>query len=257
MIYIGIPAHDERHTIGVLMWSVRKVLLEEEQDFHLMVVDDGSTDGTSDVLEPYRDVLPLTIVRHEARRGYAASVERLVREVLDRSDYHKRDGLITLEADFTHAPGTVPEMLRRFQSGADLVVGAPRERRAVPRRIRVGRWGASFLTDGLPTPPEVEDPLCGFRLYRLFLLQRALEDLPSPEAPLLHHGGWAANAELLIRVWPHVRQWDQVDVTVDYSRRYRGSRFRLLPELWELYRASRDERLEAEAPRPAAHDRAS
>lgn len=249
MIYIGLPVHDERHTVGVLMWRIRKVMVDEGLDFRMVVVDDGSTDATAEVLEPYRRILPLTVLTHEERRGYAASLDRIVRHVLEDSDYHRRDALVTLQADFTHDPGAISEMVRRFQSGADLVLGAPARRNGPePLRLRLGRKAAAALARPLPVPDGVEDPLGGFRLFRLFLLYRAIGDLPSPDAPLFRYDGWAANLELLMAAAPHVRQAEQVEYDLDYSRRYRESRFRLASELWDLFRARRDDRLRREPP---------
>lgn len=248
MIYIGIPVHDERHTIGVLLWKLRKLMLEEDLDFRLLVVDDASTDGTSEVLEPYRRILPLEVFRNETRRGYGGSLERVVREALARSDYHKRDALLTLQGDFTDTPDAVSRMVRHFQSGADLVLGVPEDPRGLPRKVRLARRAASWLSGSLPVPPEVRDPLSGFRLYRLFVLRRALEALPDPDEPLLRHEGWAANAELLTAAWPHARRTEQVGYTPDYRRRYRESRFRLVPQLWQVFRAGRDERLRERLP---------
>ena len=47
---------------------------------------------------------------------------------------------------------------------------------------------------------------------------------------------------LLSAVSPYVRRSEQVDVSIDYSRRYRTSRFRALPELWSVFRASKEVR---------------
>ena len=46
MIYICIPALDEARTIGVLLWRIRQVMEEFPRDYHVLVLDDGSTDDT-------------------------------------------------------------------------------------------------------------------------------------------------------------------------------------------------------------------
>lgn len=261
MIYVGIPVHDERHTIGPLLWRIRQLLSDRVRDFHLLVLDDGSSDGTSEVLESYGRVLPVTVLRHESRRGYAASLERLIRTAVDRSEYPKRDALVTLQADFTDAPEAIPRMIRRFQGGADLVVCGPspssdeapedgdeeeepgREPAPEPRPVRLARLVARFVARGLPVPPEVSDPFGSLRLYRLFLLAHALDEAPDEASRLLTQEGWAANAELLLAVWPHVRRATEVASPPDYGRRYRDSRFRTVSELWSLGRAARHPRV--------------
>lgn len=240
MIYIGVPVHNEERTAGVLLWRIRKLLSEGGPEFRVVVVDDASTDETPEVLAPYDSVLPLTLIRHDERRGYAASTERIVREVLDTSDYHKRDALITLQADFTEAPEVIPRMVKSFQGGTDLVAAYPEEEEGTPRAVRWGRKGARFLLGGTPDLEGVEDPFCGFRLYRLFLLERAIDDLPEGRDRLLRHDGWAANAGMLASVRPHVRQLEQVPFHRDYGRRYRNTRFRLVRELWDLWKLRRE-----------------
>jgi glycosyltransferase involved in cell wall biosynthesis len=245
VIYVTLPVHNEQHTIGVLMWKIRKVFADLGRDFRILVLDDASTDGTAEVLEPYRRVLPLTVFRNVTRQGYAASLERLIREAVQVSRYPKRDGVLVMQADFTDGPEMIPEMLRRFQGGADLVAGRAVDDRDAPRSVRFARFGAGFIVKQAQGA-DVEDPFCGFRMYRLIALKRALKDVPDGEA-LLEHEGWACSLELLKAVTPHLRSATQVDISPDYTRRYRHSRFRAAATLWGLLRASRDPRLRGRA----------
>ena len=236
MIYIGIPVHDERHTIGPLLWRIRELLYGERREFHVIVVDDASTDGTELALEKYTRVLPMTLVRNETCRGYAATLEMIVREAAERSGYPKRDALVTMQADFTDAPECVPEMMRRFEGGADLVTLTPPTPELRPQRLT--RLGAGVLSRGLRVSEAPHDPYASLRLYRLFTLGRALADAGGDA--LLGQKGWAANAELLLKVLPYVRRGEVIDPPPARARRYRESRFQAWPQLKALMNARRD-----------------
>lgn len=254
MIYIGIPVHNERHTIGPLLWRIREILYGERREFHVIVCDDASDDGTAEALERYPRVLPLTLLRSDTPRGYAACVERLVRAAARRSDYPRRDALVTMQADFTDPPECISEMLRRFEGGADVVtVGTPDH---PDRSKRYARLGGRLLGPRLAAAGIEADPYGSLRLYRLFTLVRAIEDLETG-APLLQHRGWAANAELLLKVWPHVRRVEEIEPPPTGARRYRDSRFQALAQIGALFRAGRDPVLKAALRRARADVSAS
>ena len=99
MIYVCIPSYNEAPTVGLLLWKVRQVFAGFPREYQLLLLDDGSTDSTAEVLEPYTRVLPLTIIRHPERRGYAASVEALLRRAVELTDRPKRDAAIQ-QSDF-------------------------------------------------------------------------------------------------------------------------------------------------------------
>lgn len=238
MIYVALPTHDERHTAGVLVWRLREVFAELGRDFRVLALDDASTDGTADVLKPYDRVAPLTILRNDTRAGYAASLERLIHEALRSSSYHKRDGLLVMQSDFTDDPSTVPEFIRRFQGGADLVAGIQSGLSSAPRGTRALRIGARWLARPPGLPEGLTDPWYGFRLYRLVVLRRALSELGEGER-LMTEDGWAANLQLLLHVAPHLRRWDEIEVPFDLSRRYRESRFDPWAEMRSLVRVAR------------------
>src|SRR5438876_10488287 len=82
MIYVCVPVHNEARTAGLVLWKVRQVFTAFPREYQLLVLDDASTDDTGEVLASYAKVLPMTVVTHRERRGYAASLEELLRLAL-------------------------------------------------------------------------------------------------------------------------------------------------------------------------------
>src|SRR5688500_7059769 len=197
MLYICIPAYDEAPTIGLLLWRIRKVFESFPREYEILVLDDGSTDDTAATLAPYREVLPLTVLRHDERRGYAAAIETLLRTVAQRTRYPRRDAAILMQADFTDQPEHLPELIKRHEGGADLVVAeqaiGPTVPVAVRRLRRIGQW----LLRPFVRVAGVKDPLGSYRLMRIAVVRDLLKE--NGEARLLKANGWAANAELLAK----------------------------------------------------------
>src|SRR5216110_2714726 len=194
MIYVCVPVHNEARTVGLVLWKVRQVFTAFEREYQIIACDDASTDGTANVLATYARVLPLTVVKHRSQQGYARSLEELLRLALQRTDRPKRDCAITLHADFVHSPESMEEMVKRIESGADLIVAEQRDERGrSPRAVRLARrW-----TPRLLPVPGVKDTVSGFCALRLIVLRQALGVGGGRDAtPLLSTDGWCASAEL-------------------------------------------------------------
>lgn len=236
MIYICIPARDESRTVGILLWKIRETMAQLGRDYHVLVLDDGSRDGTGPLLARYKRVLPLTVFAHDRPRGYGRAVERLLAEATARVRYPKRDAVVVMQADFTDPPEQLATLVKTLEGGADLVASVPAEAATAPRSVRAARRLASFFLGRRGKPPASKR-LCGFRLYRAKVVKAALE--ASAGRPLLACDGWAANAELLAKLAPFARRTAEAPVTLRYDMRDRRSRVRLLPVFRELLRLRR------------------
>lgn len=239
MIYVCIPSHDEGPTVGLVLWKIRKVFGEFGREYQLLVADDASTDRTAETLEPYLKVLPLTVVRHKKRAGYAGSVEALLRLALERSDRPRRDCAVVMHADFSHGPQFLPDLVRQLESGADLVVAEGTLSGEPSRAHRVIRRLAPRIVGGAKVE-GVRDTVSGFLAVRLSSLRLALKDR---DERLLETDGWAANAELIARLSRQARRVATIPVVERHDLRARPSRvepWSLARELWSARRAVRE-----------------
>ncbi|MDF1505982.1 glycosyltransferase family 2 protein, partial [Roseisolibacter sp. H3M3-2] len=222
MLYVCIPVHNEAATIGVLLWRIRAVLQDYTREYEVVVFDDGSTDATAEVLEPYRRVLPLTVLRSATRRGTAAAVDVLCRHVAGHTRYPRRDAAVFMQGDFTDRPEDLPELAKRFEGGADLIVGRrpPTEQQPLPERRL--RKLAPWVLRPFVRAEGLDDLVTGFRLVRVSVLRdlaRARGD-----APVAEGAGWAALVDFALAVLPFARRVEVVDLPGRYDLRPRESR---------------------------------
>lgn len=234
MIYVCIPSHNEAATVGLLLWKIRQVFAGFPREYQMLVLDDGSTDATAEILEPYTRVLPLTVVNHPKRQGYAAAVQTLFRTALELTDRPKRDAAILMHADFTHNPQVIPDLVRRIESGADLVIAEGKLEGEPSRPHRMLRRFAPQLLRGVVAVPGIHDVVSGFSIVRLVALRNAMR---SHQNGFLVTDGWAANAELYWRTGRYARRVEAVRSVERHDLRQRPSRISPTEEALNLWRA--------------------
>lgn len=154
---IAIPAYnEERHVVPVLA-EVRK------HAEHVLVIDDGSTDGTRGLLAQTKGI---TVIRHAQNQGYGASIVEAFRYACAEGYEY----IITLDSDGQHPPQHVPAFMAAAPD-ADIVSGSrylapcpacdtpPESRRAINARI-------TAIINEL-TGYSLTDAFCGYKCYRV------------------------------------------------------------------------------------------
>jgi glycosyltransferase involved in cell wall biosynthesis len=109
-----IPCYNERKTAREILDRVREAPYEKE----IVVVDDGSTDGTREILEAARDAGEITLVLHERNGGKGAALSTGFRHVTG-------DVVIIQDADLEYDPAEYPRLVEPIRRGqADVVYGS-------------------------------------------------------------------------------------------------------------------------------------
>jgi glycosyltransferase involved in cell wall biosynthesis len=237
LLYIGIPAYNEAPTVGLLLWRLRSVMQELAREYEILVYNDGSTDATAETLEGYAEVLPLSVLGGNRRVGYARALDALLRAVSKRTRYPRRDGLLTMQADFTDRPEDLPELIKRFEGGADIVVGERELTASWPAPARMLRRVAPMVTRPFVDVPNVKDPFGTLRIYRISVLRDLLKS--SGDNPVVTSNGWSANVEMLVRAGRFARRVESMAFNPRYELRPRDSRVRPWRGALDLLRSAR------------------
>jgi glycosyltransferase involved in cell wall biosynthesis len=154
-----IPAYNESATIRDVVDRTIK------QIEHVIVVDDGSTDGTAEALTG----LSLVLLRNHTNRGKAASLWRGFQQALAAG----ASGVVTLDGDGQHAPEDIPRLLAEAVFNPDdVIIGARRRdrRRAAFWRYMANRVADFWISWAAGSP--FADSQSGFRVYPASLLSR-------------------------------------------------------------------------------------
>jgi dolichol-phosphate mannosyltransferase len=167
-VFVSVPTFREAENIEELLRRLRAAV----PDADILVIDDGSPDGTAELAEKVgTERGHIEVLRRPGKSGLG-SAYRAGHAIGVARGY---DVMVQIDADLSHQPEALPAMLAAVEAGADLAIGSRYvEGGAIPHwpvyRLALSRWGCAYAAWALGT--GVADSTAGYRAYRASALKR-------------------------------------------------------------------------------------
>ena len=231
-VSLVLPAFNEGRCIGALLDRAAAVLDPLDLSYEIIVVDDGSGDETVEVVRERSNRIPIRIVLHETNRGYGSALQSGLYAVEANADV-----IVTMDADDSHDPALIPDMLAAIDVGSDLVIASRMQRGGgvvgVPLHRKLLSDAASVVFSLLIPLRGVRDFTSGYRAFRGDLVRSLVRD--SEPSPLLSERGFAAGFELLIKACARGARISEVPLLLRYDRKLSDSRMRIVRTLKDYF----------------------
>lgn len=177
MICIILPAYDEEQSVDTLLGRIEQIMRENQYEYKIVFVNDGSKDRTAGMLEPYLKRMPIEVIAHKINRG----LWETIRDGFERAAEICRPGdiIIRMDCDNTHDPKYIPSMISKINEGFGVVIASRFQKSGKTYGVSAYRMLISRLANLIMKiffPIRgVREYSCGYRAYKAGLVQNALK----------------------------------------------------------------------------------
>ncbi len=205
-VTIVIPAYNEGKGIGPTLQKVRQILTTANMSWEIVVVDDGSTDDTANVVQQFDYV---RLIQHRQNKGYGASLKTGIRQA-------RHEIVAIIDADGTYPCEMIPSLVEAMDTH-DMVVGARTgETVQVPLERRPAKWVLNRLANYL-SGIEIPDLNSGLRVFKRDVVTQYFRQLPA---------GFSFTTSITLAMLTN--DYNVLYVPIDYFKRTGKSKIRPL-----------------------------
>ena len=193
---------------------------------HIIVINDGSRDGTGNVLSRLAAQMPgkISVITFPANRGKGVGLMAAFCEALNKFSFNV---LVTLDADGQHPPAEIPKVTQAALTGAEMVIGG-RNVEEMPGRSRVGNTLATGVIRWLYAEAP-NDTQSGLRAFSYGLIEEIVRQVSGSR--------YETEFQILLLALSQKRRLTTVSIPTIYIDNNRSSKFRPVTDSLRIFRA--------------------
>ena len=176
MNYILLPAFNEKKNLVKVFQKINKIT-KKINGLTVVLVDDCSADDTI-LLKNKKYKFKLIYIKHKKNMGLSITMETGFKKILKKAK--KNDIAITLDSDNTHPISIIPNMIKKIQTGNDIVIASRFVRSSKVNGLTIWRHflsiGAKYLFKIFYPYKNLNDYTCNFRAYKFQLIYNILKN---------------------------------------------------------------------------------
>lgn len=201
---ILLPTYNEKENLPIIVWMIVKYMTSSKFDFEIIIIDDGSPDGTLDVAKQLVKIFgedKIILRPREKKLGLGTAYMHGLKSSTGNF-------IILMDADLSHHPKYIPEFIKKQKTdNSDIVTGTRYAGNGGVNgwdfRRKLISCGANFLTQFL-LRPGVSDLTGSFRLYKKPVLQKLIDNCVSK--------GYVFQMEMIVRARQYKYQINEVPI---------------------------------------------
>ncbi|MCC9600484.1 glycosyltransferase [Stieleria sp. JC731] len=224
--FLALPAYNEEEALPELLERVGEAFADNDMPYEVIVVDDGSSDNTAQIVSQMSFQMPIHLVQHEVNQGLGPTIRDALREAVDRAG--ERDIIVTMDADNTHPPGLIERMVQMIHEGCDVVIASRFESGGIAVGVPIERHflsiGARLLFTVLFPTRGVRDYTSGFRAYRASVIRQGFSDHGDN---FVSERGFSCMADILLKLRKQGVLFGEAPLRLRYDRKGGASKMQV------------------------------
>lgn len=230
-VLVALPAYNEEESLPELLERIGESFANSDLPYEVIVVNDGSKDATSEIVQQFALQMPIHLVNHEVNKGLGITIRDGLREAAERAD--ERDIIVTMDADNTHPPGLIPRMVQMIHEGCDVVIASRFQNGSsvtgVPFNRHILSFGARVLFTAMFPTRGVRDYTSGYRAYRVSVIREAFNKYGDD---FVGETGFSCMADVLLKLRKMDCVFGEAPLRLRYDLKGGESKMRVFQTIW-------------------------